>query len=766
MIKKIERIKNFAVFDDYKWDDITVNISKGPLTFKKLNIIYGRNYSGKTSISNLIRTLETHELPEKYDDFEFEILLDDGTKITEKDIASTNVDVRVFNKDFIRKNLKYLTDSDDEIMPFAVLGSVNAENEKSIEELNLEIGHNDEEGLRKELKDYELVKEKYDEEYKNAEDALDYKLRIKATDKSLGIKYNSGRFGDQNYDTSKIKRDIETVTAEGYKALTDDQKKQYEIIVTEQTKTEVPLISVPDFKIESFFKEASMLLSREIGTSDKISDLIRNSALNHWVSEGKDLLGGQDLCAFCGNQISEERWRVIRAHFDKESENLNAEINSLIERIESEKELVNKPSPTEKNNFYSVFHDKLDIFNKKKEAMQMYSESLDVILNKLHMRKNQITVTTVFIEPEHNVEEIQTLLKDINEIIENNNSHSNKLASERKKAQNMLRLQEVADFCTLIDYPAEKGKISALKDEKKDADLKYNTMSKLISTKKKELKNLSCKFKNEREGAKLVNRYLNDHFGHNFLSLEAEEITDDVTRVRFRILRDGKPAYNLSEGECSLIAFCYFIAKLDDADTDGKKPIIWIDDPISSLDSNHVYFMYSLIDSVIVQSDNFEQLFISTHNLDFLRYLQRLYPRKDKYKEFFFIERIGKQSRIIQMPRYLKKNATEFNYLFSIIYECSECKSVTDENYDLLYGFGNNARKFLELYLYFKYPTSENLYAKLERFFDKEKVPPILVNRALNEGSHNPSPEKSLRKEIDSETIPVAKKLIEKLGED
>ena len=99
----------------------------------------------------------------------------------------------------------------------------------------------------------------------------------------------------------------------------------------------------------------------------------------------------------------------------------------------------------------------------------------------------------------------------------------------------------------------------------------------------------------EEEGAKRVNRYLNDFFGHNFVTLEAEEVMEGDKRIRFRIMRNGKPAFNLSQGERSLISFCYFMAKLDDIDTNGRKPLIWIDDPISSLDTNHIYFMYSLI---------------------------------------------------------------------------------------------------------------------------------------------------------------------------
>lgn len=119
------------------------------------------------------------------------------------------------------------------------------------------------------------------------------------------------------------------------------------------------------------------------------------------------------------------------------------------------------------------------------------------------------------------------------------------------------------------------------------------------------------------------------------------------------------------------------------------------------------------------------------------------------------------------MPSYLAKNATEFNYLFSIIYKCSKCEAVTDENYDMLHGFGNSARKFLELFLYFRYPDdSEELFPKLKRFFETEEISPILMDRMFNEDSHGVSPDRAYNVDIDPETIPVAKKIVEKLRED
>lgn len=151
-------------------------------------------------------------------------------------------------------------------------------------------------------------------------------------------------------------------------------------------------------------------------------------------------------------------------------------------------------------------------------------------------------------------------------------------------------------------------------------------------------------------------------------------------------MRDGKRAYHLSEGECSLIAFCYFMAKLDDIETKETNPIIWIDDPISILDGNHIFFVYNLIATQIADKGDFKQLFISTHNLDFLKYLKRLNGKflktdKDCPKAYFLIARKGKQSSIQPMPKYMKEYVTEFNYLFQEIYKCSCIETVDDTNY-------------------------------------------------------------------------------------
>src|SRR5204863_10186967 len=83
------------------------------------------------------------------------------------------------------------------------------------------------------------------------------------------------------------------------------------------------------------------------------------------------------------------------------------------------------------------------------------------------------------------------------------------------------------------------------------------------------------------KGAEKVNEYLGLYFGKN-------DIIVEVTKEnKFKLLRSGKIANNLSEGEKTAIAFAYFISRLEDKNTTLVDTVIYLDDPISSLDSNH-----------------------------------------------------------------------------------------------------------------------------------------------------------------------------------
>ena len=486
------------------------------------------------------------------------------------------------------------------------------------------------------------------------------------------------------------------------------------------------------------------LITKPISSSDKIEQLVKDSILNRWVKEGR-LLHKDKLehCSFCGNEITAERWRELDSHFDEESEKLEKEIDILINEIQQQIAAIDTSLNINKTVFYSKYHKDIDRLTAFKQyVIDNIKSELNDIIEQLQERRNDLLNTKTYSEIKDNSKRLEWCWAIFENFRIKTNSYSTSLGTEQTEAKRLLRLREVSDFIKTVQYSNEVNKIDELKviadtkaEEKADIAQKIQNQIKQIEDKERLMND-------EEKGALKVNEYLNNFFGHDFLKLQALEEPDQFggKKIRFEIIRNGKKAHHLSEGECSLIAFCYFMAKLEDIETKGSKPIIWIDDPISSLDSNHIFFVYSLINSEIVAKQDFEQFFVSTHNLDFLKYLKRL-PNRDKTQSFIVI-REGQNSQIRLMPKYLKDYITEFNFLFHQIYLCANADINDEANYSVYYNFGNNTRKFLEALLFYKYPSridnnTQNANSKrLLKYFGNDNQATVLTDRVNNELSH------------------------------
>ena len=138
MFHKVDA-ENFGSFHNFEWNTAVQSENGTPASFKKLNIIYGRNYSGKTTLSRIFRSAEIGALPEKYDSPKFRLSGEQET-VTEADVATCNQSIRVYNSDFVKENLKFLQDATGDIKPFAILGSENRLTLEKIETLEKAIG--------------------------------------------------------------------------------------------------------------------------------------------------------------------------------------------------------------------------------------------------------------------------------------------------------------------------------------------------------------------------------------------------------------------------------------------------------------------------------------------------------------------------------------------------------------------------------------------------------------------------------------------------
>lgn len=752
-IKKIDSIKGVAVYDDFQWSSSVRDTGNNVAEFKSLNILYGRNYSGKTTLSRIIRALETGCISEKYSSAEFRVSFDGGSTTTQNSLGNHGQVIRVFNEDFVRDNLRFIVDDEQTINSFAILGEDNTKLEEEIEKHETELGNEENKsGMLGELLGAEESFKKARKDHGDKLSDLEGKLRDKANKSGTGIKHNKA-FGDANYNVSKIKRDISTVTKDTYSPLTDEQVGKFHDLLREEPKPEILESTTFNLQYSVIASKAKELIEKKIQASEPVQELLNDAALATWVRTGRGHhQNKRDKCAFCGSDLPEDLWQKLDKHFNQESEALRQALEALLGSIEGERSRVSNLLKVKSSDFYSNYTADLDSIKEQWTALSTsYIDSLDSIKEQIKRRRDDIFTPLEFNTPESVEKELNAVRNLYEELRYESNRLTASLSTEQSEARAALRLHEVFTFITDIKYEEENTAIESLNGAMGIAKEARNSAKEKVDKKREKIAELKAQLKDESKGADRVNDYLNNFFGHQNLSLKAIEAIpgDSSSGYRFEVTRNDKKAFHLSEGECSLIAFCYFMAKLEDIETKGNQPIIWIDDPISSLDANHIFFVYSLINAEIVtpekykddgeikERDRFKQLFISTHNLDFLKYLKRLPGALNKKKsQYFIITRTDQVSDITLMPRYLKDYVTEFNFLFHQIYKCAHAQVDGDENHDCYYNFGNNARKFLEAFLYYKYPNALEKDDKLARFFGDDALAASLTDRINNEFSH------------------------------
>lgn len=137
MIEYID-IPNFGSFMNFVWSTSIRDSGNNVAKFKKLNIIYGRNYSGKTTLSRIFRSLQTGDLPDNYENPTFSVSTDSGA-ITQSQIPTDDYHIRVYNRDFVDDHLSFLRDQEGKITPFAIIGSENKAIETEIAEKEKEL---------------------------------------------------------------------------------------------------------------------------------------------------------------------------------------------------------------------------------------------------------------------------------------------------------------------------------------------------------------------------------------------------------------------------------------------------------------------------------------------------------------------------------------------------------------------------------------------------------------------------------------------------
>ena len=748
IIKKITAIKQFGLFKDFEWNNSVKRATGEVLCLGDINIFFGRNYSGKSTVAKLLRSFEKHGLPSHYDNADFAVELEDGTNITSTNLTQQQFAVRVYTQDFIYDNLSFLMDTRNdagEIVPFAIIGEENTRIEARIKAIKDELGVENEgveTGLYKKLREIKDARAAKEDELSEFQRKYNADLHKVALDKSIGIKYKSELYGDINYTIAKLESDLLEVADKDYVRPTDDALDAAKQTTKEKRLPAPDAISTYKFSRSALLMLTKELLERDVLSSEKIADLVRDAVLESWVKKGVEYheQHGHDRCLFCNQSMPHERWISLQKHFDEESKTLSNEITELITKLTEEVSSVRAIPELDKRQYYAIYESKVEELNLTLvEAKKEYCTGLESAIAELKKRQAAISSTRQYRVPEDCTAKIDNVLVAQKSLREKMTDYTLNLEKEKGKAHRLLRLNRVHEAESTYNFMARKETIVQLGSEKSALEEKVNVQSDLIASKLKDIEELQKSLRDEGRAAQLINNFL--AFQEvNALRLQVENIpvVGSAPRTTFKIYRGDSSAYNLSEGERSIIAFCYFLAKLK---SETQRPIVVIDDPISSLDSNHIYYVYSLIRGILLKESLSSQLIMLTHNLDFLKYLRRLTISGDNRSvAWFIVENLGGKAEIRPMPKHLKEFITEFNYLFERIYNCAVAELADDDYAEKVYGFGNAARKFLELYLYFKFPEgdSNKTLAKNEHMKEVfgDVVASFMIDRVLNEGSH------------------------------
>lgn len=751
MIQSLD-IKKYGSYVDFVWEKGNANF-----LFNKINIIYGHNYTGKTTLSRIFHTLETREQHVDYKDADYEFVFQNGDKVKASSIESFNTDyiVRVFNSDFIKENLGWLHNRDGLIQPFAVLGSENVDIRNDISVLEKLIRNDESEtGYIYDKINLDEEKNKRIKAYSRFFTTFD--IENKMTTFAARIRGQQQIYGRDPYNKTHLQSDF--ASAKKSIPLTETEQKTKIKLLEERELPNIPYTTLEYASFTKIVNSSIELLSKTISVSDDLSELVIEDLIKKWVIEGvehheKD----HNTCRFCGSPFPTTRWTQLKNHFNEESKELRDKITVIARDLATIIQKLEKQFNYKKTDFYITYHaEYLQLYEKWDKKKDEFVGELNALIGLLEIKGTKETEKLSFDFNTLMLSELTELDKEIETLIQSNNLKTNSLKNDKVAIKKDILLSDIKRFLLESEYDINMAKAESLKSERDASVRAYKAIETKIAETEKEIELMKAKQKDESKGADRVNKYLEVYFGRDEIKLVPVE-KDGITQ--YEIKRSEVPANNLSDGEYSLISFCYFMSRIEDSfflakeiledGTEAELPIppnekiiIYIDDPISSLDNNHVFFIFSMIEAKITQQKKLHQLFISTHNLDFLKYLKRLTGSGDTCA-YFSIEKQKKgqfvKGRIVPMPLHLREYVTEFNYLFQQMYDMYKPVSGdkvkrAENSYTNFYSLPNNIRKFLELYTFYRYPNNASLMKRLELMFDDNV--PALINRVINEFSH------------------------------
>lgn len=678
-------LKNIATYD--KNTEAIIKPSK-------VNFIYGNNGTGKTTVTRVI------ENPSKYE--ESQLLWDDNIEYSRL----------VYNQDFVKSNFNPET----KLRGIYTLGEESEETYKKIEKLNNE---------KKDILDNQKVKNKQlkqmkdnVKEYKEDIENLFWNKYKKAYCEEIAEVYR-GNIGKKENFLDKCLSIEEINNKILYKDLLEEYKTLYKNELKEQEL--IKKIDIDKFKkiIESNILTTTIIENKDITLSQFIEDL-NNSK---WVEEGIGYLEkSNDKCPFCQRDLKKDFLHNINLLYDEKYKEQKSNLNTVKQNFES---ICNEINILLKEN-NTIFNDSQLIIDINEYINSIKEEILQKVDNPKYICKINRNII---------------LLENINKIID---SYNQKVESNNLKIKNIEKskseLKEKAwIFIRTIsndDIQQYNIEIKKLTDEIYNIEIDLDKLNTDLNNKKIELEEVENSISGITRTINQINGLLKKF---NFNNFKLKENEDNLT---YSIIRpNGEDATNtLSEGEFSFISFLYFYNLVfGSRNRKGlqEEHVLIIDDPVTSMDSNVLFIISTLIRNLIElcieEKRNINQIFIFSHNVYFFKEVSYLYGRegKNKTREKFKFLTVQKINGISKIEDHQYNNPIKNSY--EILWDQLRKEDYNDES-NL-----NNMRRILEQYFHTIGNGNPNNSNKefINKFNEEDRLIVKSLLSFVNDGSHS-----------------------------
>lgn len=710
MLTQIKRIKSLGVFDHYA----AVPELK---PFSRFNLVYGENGSGKTTLSRLLACLQVGEHKD-YPNLEFSIETQSGT-LTHGQKYLRNV--RVFNSDFVEANIGRF---EGPLRHILILGE---ENKAVAEEIRTEIATR--EARIKRMQDQTAAVDKLETE----KGKIFSKIAQTIGEATSGSTLRTYRKPDAEKAFGKLRDAV---------SLTDSELEIHRATVRQEQMPEVGRVAVPGIALPGTDKiigpvgaandlaKRCQALTTRSAQSAVIARLAHNPKLSTWVEEGVYLHRTHDSanCEFCDQPMPAARLQALADHFSVEDQKLKSELEDERRWIATIDQALDRFSLPDRLALYSELRADYDTtvskFNNALIALKERVAAIDGALSDKLAKRTEAYKLNI----DSDADALKAVLETIADIMRKHDAKTKSFEAQKTVARDAI---EAHYLLTVAEQVAEvEGKIAALKAESdllsKGGDGLPDKRS--LEDIKQSIIDKQAKISSEHKGGEELTGHLKQFLGRSDLIFEN-------SKDGYAVLRRGKPAKRLSEGEKTAIAFLYFLVQLKDQDFDLPEGVVVIDDPISSLDSAAIYQAFSFLKN---GTQNAKQIFILTHNHEFLRLVLNWFQNQPSplnkqcsYSMVLCAEaEAGRSARITPLDQLLIDHATEYHYLFKVLHTFRSDGTILS-----CYHIPNIARKVLETFLDFHLPSKKSLYRKLdETDFDPHKK--TAIYKFTNDLSH------------------------------